>query len=89
MLRTLAVNSCLDSQKFYVFLSVSEKQWQIQAFLSFRARALPASCAHTSAAENVLDSGTPFQNHRFTTEMGRAYSPTCTHLFMHIDTQVA
>ena len=51
--------NCLDSWKFCVFLSVSEKQWQIQAFLSFRARALPASCAHTSAAENVLDSGTP------------------------------
>ena len=58
MLRTLAVNSCLDSQKFYVFLSVSEKQWQIQAFLSFHTHASPASCVHTSAVENVLDSGT-------------------------------
>ena len=43
-------------------------QWWIQGgsfgsveppFLSFCAHASPASCVHTSAVENVLDSGTP------------------------------
>ena len=45
-----------------------ECQWRIQGgflwfrgtpFLSFCVRASPASCARTSAVENVLDSGTP------------------------------
>ena len=38
-------------------------------FLSFCAHASPASCARTSAIENVLDSGNPpFQNPRSATE---------------------
>ena len=43
-------------------------QWQIQGgslgsaeppYLSFCTHASPASCARTSAVENILDSGTP------------------------------
>ena len=39
-------------------------------FCRFCVRASPASCARTSAVENILDSGTPFQNPRSATECG-------------------
>ena len=69
-----------SSSIFSYYTVVSTSQRRIQgdylgstepSILSFCAHASPASCAHTSAVENILNSGPPFHNPRSATASAR------------------
>ena len=58
-------------------------------FVVSRACAAGLVCAHERSRKRSGQRNPPFKIIDSPLKREGAYSPTCTHLFMHIDTQVA